>query len=254
MEKFLYRGMLFVLFCTAGISVQAGTKTLDKAVDSRVQAQEELVKSQQKINTLTDETRDMVQEYRAAIRKSDSLQTYNTQLAKLVKEQNTSLGAIQRQLDNAEETQRSIVPLMLKMIETLEKFVNLDMPFLLSERQQRVAALKDMMDRPEVSLPDKYRRIMESYQIEMEYGRTIESYKETVEVNGQDYTVDLLRVGRLLMAFQTLDGEISGSWNKTTKRWEILPDSYNRHIRSGLKIAQKQAPPDLIQLPVQVKE
>lgn len=254
MEKFLYQCVIFLLCCTTCMRIQAETGVLDKAVDTQVQAQQEQVKSQQKINTLTDETRDMVQEYRATIRKSDSLQTYNAQLAKLVKEQNTSLGSIQRQLDNAEETQRSIVPLMLKMIETLEKFVDLDMPFLLEERQQRVAALKDMMDRPEVSLPDKYRRIMEAYQIEMEYGRTIESYKETVEVNGKDYTVDVLRIGRLLMAFQTLDGELSGSWNKVTKKWEILPDSYNRHIQSGLKIAQKQAPPDLIQLPVQVKE
>ena len=125
---------------------------------------------------------------------------------------------------------------------------------MLQERQQRVAALAEMMDRPDVSLPDKYRRLMESYQIEMEYGRTIETYKEKIQVNGTDYTVDVLRVGRLLMAFQTLDGELSGSWNKKTKKWEILPGDYSRHIQAGLKIAKKQAPPDLMQLPLQVKE
>ena len=111
-----------------------------------------------------------------------------------------------------------------------------------------------MMDQPDVSLPDKYRRIMEAYQIEMEYGRTIESYKETVQVNGMDYTVDVLRIGRLLMAFQTLDGELSGNWKSKSRKWEILPDSYNRHVQTGLKIAKKQAPPDLVQLPVEIKD
>ena len=254
MEKLIFTSLRIVLLGMVMHSVHAETEVLDKAVDSRVKAQNEMVKSQKKIDALTDETRDIVQEYRATIRKSDSLQTYNNQLAKLVKEQKESLNAIQRQLDNAEETQRSIVPLMLKMIETLEKFVNLDMPFLLDERMQRVGALKDLMDRPEVSLPDKYRRIMEAYQIEMEYGRTIESYKETVMVNGSDYTVDLLRVGRLIMAFQTLDGQLSGVWNKQKKKWEVLDDEYDRHIKKGLQVAQKQAPPDLIELPLQVTE
>lgn len=233
-------------------SVFAQTELLDSAVDTKLKAQEQTLKSQETVDKLADQTRDMMQEYRDAIRKSDSLKTYNGQLSKLIKEQKTSLGTIQRQLDNVEETQRSIVPLMLKMIDALEQFVRLDMPFLIKERQQRVAALKEMMDRPDVTLPDKYRRIMQGYQIEMEYGRTIEAYNDTVKVDGQNYTVDVLRVGRLLMAFQTLDGEVSGVWNKESKTWEKLPSEYNRSIGHGLQVAKKQAPPELIKLPVQV--
>lgn len=252
MQKHSLKLMAVLIPCGLLFSPFIQAETLDKAVESRVKAQADIVKSQKKVDALSSETQDLVQDYRATIRKSDSLQTYNNQLAKLVKEQKESLNAIQRQLDNAEETQRSIVPLMLKMIDTLEKFVALDMPFLLDERQQRVTALKLLMDRPDVSQPDKYRRIMEAYQIEMEYGRTIESYKETVRVNGSDYTVDLLRIGRLIMAFQTLDGELSGMWNKQTKKWDVLGKEYRRQIKQGLQVAKKQAPPDLIELPVQV--
>ena len=232
--------------------VYGQTELLDSAVDTKLQAQEQTLKSQKTVDNLADQTRDMLQEYRDAIRKSDSLKTYNEQLSKLIKQQKTSLGTIQRQLDNVEETQRSIVPLMLKMIDALGQFVRLDMPFLTKERQQRVVALKEMMDRPDVTLPDKYRRIMEAYQIEMEYGRTIETYNDTLKVDGQEYTVDVLRVGRLLIAFQTLDGEVSGVWNKESKTWEKLPAEYNRSINHGLQIAKKQAPPELIKLPVQV--
>ena len=228
----------------------AETTILDSAVKTKLQAQEDVVKSQKKVDSLVDQTRDMVQEYRDAIRKTDSLGTYNGQLTKLIKQQKVSLNSIKRQLDNVEETQRNIVPLMIKMIDTLEKFVQLDLPFLTQERQQRVADLKTTMDRPDVTLPDKYRRIMEAYQIEMEYGRTIEAYTDTIKMDGQEYTVDVLRVGRLLISFQTLDGSLSGTWNKELKAWEKVSSEFDRSIKQGIQIAKKQAPPELVKLPL----
>ena len=225
-------------------------KTLGAAVETKIEAQKEAVKSQNTIDQLTDETRDIVQEYRNAIRKTDSLNSYNQQLAKLVKQQKISLSSIQRQLENAEETKRSIVPFINKMIATLEKFVRLDLPFLLDERRQRIATLKQIVNLPDITLPDKYRRVMEAYQIEIEYGRTIEAYNDTIIVDGKDYTVEILRVGRLLMTFQTSDGDFSGIWNKHSKAWRKLPSEYNRSIKQGLLIAKKQAPPELIKLPI----
>jgi len=230
----------------------ADTKTLESAVETQLQAQQDVIKSQKNVEQLVDQTKDMTQQYREAIRKTDSLQTYNVQLSKLVKQQKGSLNAIKRQLDNVEETQRSLVPLMLKMIETLEKFVMLDLPFLKQEREQRVADLKVVMDRPDVSLPEKYRRIMEAYQVEMEYGRTIEAYTDTVNMDGQEFTVDILRIGRLLISFQTSDGKISGVWNKESKNWEKLSSEYDRSIKQGIQIAKKQAPPELVKLPIDV--
>jgi len=242
---------LILSFALSSFSV-AETAPLKSAVETKLQAQKDVVTSQKKIDSLVEQTKDSAQEYRDAIRKSDSLSTYNKQLAKLIKQQKVDLSTIQRQLDNVEETQRNIVPLMLKMIDTLDKFVRLDLPYLQNERQQRVAALKEIMDRPDVTLPDKYRRIMEAYQIEMEYGRTIETYTDTVKMDSQEYTVDILRVGRLILTFQTLDGIQSGIWDKESKTWKKLPSEYNRSINQGLQIAKKQAPPELIKLPVNV--
>ena len=230
----------------------AETPPLEAAIETKVQALDDVVKSQEKVEQLVEQTNDMVQQYRDAISKTDSLETYNVQLSKLIKQQEVSLSSIKRQLDNVEETQRSIVPFMLKMIDTLEKFVMLDLPFLTQERQQRVADLKTIMDRPDVTLPDKYRRIMEAYQIEMEYGRTIESYTDAVKLDGQEYTVDILRVGRLLISFQTLDGKLSGLWNKESNTWQKLSSKYDRSIKQGIQIAKKQAPPELIKLPIDV--
>lgn len=245
---------LFILPLILGLALlntsSAETTTLDSAVETKLQGQKDVVKSQNKVDSLVNQTKDLVQEYRDAIRKTDSLDTYNGQLTKLIKQQKVSLNAIKRQLDNVEETQRNIVPLMIKMIDTLEKFVELDLPFLIQERQQRVADLKSVMDRPDVSLPDKYRRIMEAYQIEMEYGRTIEAYSDTVKIDNQEYTVDVLRVGRLMISFQTLDGKMSGMWNKQSKSWEKVSSEFDRSIKQGIQIAKKQAPPELIKLPL----
>jgi Protein of unknown function (DUF3450) len=253
MEKPLKSCIKILILSIISINIQAAeTDPLKSAVETRLQGQEDLVKSQKQVDTLVDQTKDAAQQYRDAIRKSDSLETYNNQLAKLIKQQKVDLASIQRQLDNVEETQRNIVPLMLKMIDTLDKFVSLDLPFLKEERQQRIAFMKEIMDRPDVTLPDKYRRIMEAYQIEMEYGRTIETYTDTVKMDNQEYTVDVLRVGRLLIAFQTLDGSQSGLWDKESKSWQKLPSEYNRPINKGLQIAKKQAPPELIKLPVNV--
>ncbi len=245
---------LFILPPILGLALlsttSAETTTLDSAVDTKLQAQKDVVKSQDKVDSLVNQTKDLVQEYRDAIRKTDSLSTYNGQLSKLIKQQKVSLNAIKRQLDNVEETQRNIVPLMIKMIDTLEKFVELDLPFLIQERQQRVADLKSIMDRPDVSLPDKYRRIMEAYQIEMEYGRTIEAYSDTVKIDNQEYTVDVLRIGRLMISFQTLDGKMSGMWNKQSKSWQKVSSEFDRSIKQGIQIAKKQAPPELVKLPL----
>ncbi len=225
---------------------------LDDAIATKLESQEDALTAQNQIDKLADQTEDLLQQYRTTLRKKADLAIYNKQLSNLIKQQKHDLDALQRQLDNVEDTQRGIVPLMLKMIDTLAMFVQLDQPFLQQERARRVASLKTIMDQPDVSLPDKYRRIMESYQIEMDYGRTIEAYKETITLAKQDYTVNILRIGRLVLLFQTLDGNLSGRWNTATMAWEVLPSEYHRSIKQGLEIARKQSPPDFMILPIQV--
>ena len=178
----------------------------------------------------------------------------NDQLEKLTVKQLETVDSLTDQISSIAETQQNIVPLLLRMIEVLEEFVSLDAPFLKEERIARVELIKIMMDRPNVSLPDKYRRIMEAYQIEMEYGRTIETMTDTIQTNDTTSTVNILRIGRISIFYQTLDGKESGYWDKQDKLWKTLSDDYNRSIAKGILIAKKQAPPDLIKLPIPAPE
>ena len=139
-----------------------------------------------------------------------------------------------------------IVPLMFGMIESLDEFIGLDMPFNLEERRNRVDTLRALMEDPDVTVSERYRKIMEAFQIETSFGRDVEATKGDLE--GRE--VEFLRIGRVLLAYQTADRSETGFWNKTSGQWEALPDEYRNFITEGLRIARKQAPPNLLMLPV----
>ncbi len=227
---------------------------LKSAVDNTLESQKNNIQTQQTIDSLANNTRDMQQEYKTLLHSTDSLTRYNNQLEVLIENQQNSLISIERQMGYIESTQRDIVPLMLRMIEVLEVFISLDFPFLTKERQERLLLIKEMMDRPDVTLPDKFRRVMEAYQIEMEYGRTIEAYEDTILINDKSQTVDILRIGRLTLIYSTLDKKAIGQWHAGEKRWAALDKSYHSGVQKGLKIARNQAPPDLFRIPVKAPE
>lgn len=240
---------LMMLWLCLPLSASAADK-LEQAIDTQVNTDIAAKKSQQTIDTLDNQTHDMLSEYREVLRQTRSLKAYNDQLDNLVVSQQKELESIQLQLKNIETTQHDIVPLMLKMIEVLDQFVSLDIPFLPEERQNRIIALKTMMGRADVSLAEKYRRIMEAYQVETEYGRTIEAYQGKLDIEGDARTVDFLRIGRVSLYYLTLDGLETGIWDVASQQWQQLDDSYLQTVVDGLKVARKQLPPDLLVLPV----
>lgn len=247
-KQTIRRGWPLALILT--LPLTAGAGALEDAIDTQVDTDIAAQESQETIDNLDDETTDMLAQYRDILRQTQSLKTYNDQLDQLVSSQQNELESISLQLQNIETTQRDIVPLMSKMIEVLEQFVTLDIPFLQQERNDRIVALKTMMGRADVSLSEKYRRIMEAYQVETEYGRTIEAYQADLDQEGDNRTVDFLRIGRVNLYYLTLDGREAGVWDTESGQWQTLPDNYLQPIADGLKVARKQLPPDLMVLPL----
>ena len=135
-------GGLALLFLLTTIVNAADVDTLNDAIDTQVKSVLSAKKSQQKIDGLSDQTDQMLAEYRNMLRQMDSLRIYNEQLARLVSSQQKEMTSINDQLVNIETTQREIVPLMLKMIDVVAEFVALDIPFLPEERQFRIEALQ----------------------------------------------------------------------------------------------------------------
>ena len=205
-------------------------------------------RSQKRVTSLAQQTADLLAEYRAVVRETESLRVYNDSLEAIVRDQRNEVVSINEQLEGLEETNRGVVPLMLEMIEMLGQVVESDMPFRLEERRARVERLRDMMDQADVTTSEKYRRVMEAYQGELEYGRTTEAYSEPLPTTGQ--TVEFLRVGRTLLVYQTSDQETTGWYNPTTRTYEELPEKYRLEVKEGLAIARNEKAPNLVMLPV----
>jgi FtsZ-binding cell division protein ZapB len=229
---------------------QTETRALDEARAIRSRGNVEGVASQERIDELSDETETLFSRYSNTLRQIDALRVYNRQMQELISSQEAELASLAGQLDRVELVGRSVTPLMLRMIDALESLVDLDLPFLLDERMERVGELRRMMTRADVTRAEKFRRIMEAYQIENEFGRTIEAYRSTLQIGEREVTVDFLRFGRIALVYQTLDGAEAGVWDRETRSWEPLDGSYRTAIRDGLRIARKQSAPDLIRLPL----
>jgi hypothetical protein len=237
-------GALVVLLSAGAVQAQ----NLSATVQAETQINENATDSQDRVTNIALQTSDLLAEYRAVVRETESLSIYNDQLEKVVNDQRAEAVSINRQLEGLEATNRGVVPLMLEKIETLGMIIESDIPFLIEDRRARVQRLSDMMDQADVTTSEKYRRIMEAYQGELEYGRTSEAYSEALPSTGQ--TVDFLRVGRTLLIYQTPDQETTGWFNPTTRQFEELPKRYRLEVKEGLAVARNEKAPSLVMLPV----
>jgi Protein of unknown function (DUF3450) len=224
--------------------------SLEEAIAAGEEGNRAAAQAQALIESLSDDIDRLAGEYRRTLQESQALEVYDKQLEDLLQSQEAEVGSLHKQIDDVSVVQRQIMPLMLRMIDTLDRFVELDVPFQLVERRERVAKLRQLMDRADVTLAEKYRRLMEAYQIENEFGRTIEAYRGTLDADGSPRTVDFLRVGRIALLYQTLDARETGAWDREGKKWIELDDEYRSSVRQGLRIARKQVAPDLLYIPV----
>jgi len=236
-------------FLTAGM-FNAHAADLDQAINKGVDRVGNAQQAQVKIDDIDSQTRSAEREYRGVIKEVEGLKVYIEQLNKQLAAQEKELGQIEASIRQVTLIERQITPLMLRMIDAIDQFVRADVPFLQEKRMDRVETLKDMMGRSDVTVAEKYRKVMEAYQTEIDYGRTIESYRGEVEIDGEQREVDFLRTGRISLVYQTLDGERLGVWNPESKQFEELDSSYKSKIMMGIRIAREQAAPDLIKVPV----
>ena len=247
------RGRLFfsivgVAFFTSFPSSAQGV--LDDIWEASEVLNDEARKSQVKVEGIVDETQTLLSEYKQKLKEIEGLKVYNRQLERQIARQEEIIAQIRQSIDEVTGLQTQIVPLMLRMIEGIDQFVAQDKPFLLDERNTRVDNLRDLMDRPEVSVSEKFSQVFRAYQIENEYGRTMDTYTQEIEIDGQPRTVDVLRVGRIALVYQSSDGEATGWWNPDSRQWEELGDEYTTPVRNGLKMARKQLTTGLFKVPV----
>lgn len=244
---YFLKSALLTAVALASVSLtQAATVTDSlKVVEKTNQAS---IASQKKVDKLALETQRMLEEYQRIVRNTEYQDAYNAQLQQLKANQEVELASLREQLNDINVTQMRILPLILSMADALEKFVILDLPFQQEQRISAIVQLKQNLQSPSLSVPDKYRMVLEAFQLESDYGRTLAAYRDNLTLDGETRSVDFLRVGRVALYYQSLDGGQSGYWDGAA--WQPLPQEMNGNIKQAMRVANNQLAPQLLNLPM----
>ncbi|MGA8203646.1 MAG: DUF3450 domain-containing protein [Woeseiaceae bacterium] len=231
---------------SGGVLAQQSVDQVLKAEDHRLQLAQE---SQERINKVVDATRSLEDDYRAINKEIDGLKVYNRLMKAQVDGQDATLQDISLSMDQVDVINRQIFPLMERMIDGLEQSIKLDVPFLMDERTKRIDDLKAIMERSDVSVAEKFRKVLEAYQIENDYGSSGEYYTQSLTLDGATRSYNMLRIGRVALFFQSDDYKITGRWDNDKRQW-VIDNSARNEVRKGLRMAKQLIAPELIVVPV----
>jgi hypothetical protein len=248
---------IFCTFLTLFISFNLSANSIDEVFQVGKDKASAAQKSQIKIDGIADKTDGLLQNYKQVNKEVEGLRVYNAQLEARIQNQIKRIAEIEEAMTQVTVIQRQITPLMIKMLNGLENFVSLDVPFLADERQNRLDMLRSNLDKSNQTVAENFRQVLEAYKIENEYGRKIEAYDASIDFNGdgQERKVDIFRVGRIALLYKTEDGKEVGRWNNETRSWEELKSgSWSTNINTGIRIARNQAVKDILQLPISAPE
>ncbi len=226
-------------------------------VDTVLQAGEQKVEqaqsSQKRVDAIADKTYNILQDFKTVNKQIEGLKVYNAQLDRQIANQEKSLTELQESIENATVMERQIMPLTIKMLDALEQFVKLDVPFSHEERLDAISHVRANLDSSRFSAAEKFRQVLELYDIESQYSRTIDQFDGMVDLDGEQRQVTFLRVGRVALMYQTPDQARTGVWDAKAGSWEAA-NSYRSAVAKGIRIAKKQAAIDILTLPVPAPE
>ncbi|MGM0480718.1 MAG: DUF3450 domain-containing protein [Pseudomonadota bacterium] len=249
MRLFATSPFLALVACLA-LPTQAQDNSLEPVVEDAAEINQSARQSQLTIDSISESMQERLQQYKQITKEIDGLQVYTEQLQQQVANQQQEQAQLNDSIDQVSSVERQITPLMQRMIDALDTFIELDVPFLQQEREQRLAKLRELMLQANVDVSEKFRRVMEAYQIETAYGRNIEAYTAEHEVDGQQQDVTFLRIGRTALIYKTRDGQQLGIWNQEQRQWQPLDSRHQIAIEQAISIARKQKAPDLLMLPL----
>lgn len=258
MKKQRMKALALATAFTAGVAL-AGTSYADQKLDAVLsvgQAKvEQARKSQVRINRLQDETASLISKYKQVNKTIEGLRVYNSQLEKQLESQREIMTRLEDSVGQITVIQRQIQPLIIEMLDAIEQFIELDAPYRKETRLARVEKLRDIMTDADITVAEKFRQVLEIYSIESEYAKKIDTYTDTINLNGEELNVDILAVGRVALMFQTPDGSLTGAWDREAQQWtELDSGDYRNSVRNGIRMAQKKAQNDIMLLPISAPE
>lgn len=210
--------------------------------------------SQKRIDDLSEKTDGIIGKFHQQRKNVEVLKKFNDRMRRTLQAQEVAVKQLERSIEDASLIERQIVPLMLSMIDGLEKFIAADIPFKLAERNARVGRIKGYLTNANISAAERFRQVLDAYSIENAYGQSIDTFIEELDLDGVKKTVNILQIGRAGLYYQTTDGIDSGYWDKSNKQWVALDASSNAGITKAIRITQGKEVNDLMTLPIAAPE
>ncbi len=210
--------------------------------------------SQTRINQLSDQADEAFANYKRQADLVDALQVYNAGLRRTIAAQLVTIANYYQSISEIAVLQRQIPPLMERMMTALEQFVALDLPFQQDVRNARLTLIRNAFDNSSVNIAEKFRVVLQEYQTQNTYGRIMNSYSNILPIGGVDRDVDILRVGRIALLYQTSDQTSTGVWDTQSNQWVALPDEYRRPVATGIRMAQQLSSTEILELPIAAPE
>ena len=243
-QKYIF----LLIFICVNINAQ---EIVNETIDTQVSASSLSQDAQKKIDNLDIKSKEIYYEFKDTVAEYKSLKTYDDQLQEIINAQKSEIKSILKQIDSLDSTNKDILPFLKRMIDVLREFVLLDMPFLKDERIATVDNLDEIILQANVTTAEKFRKVFEAYQSEYNFGNTIETYSGTMELNNNDTAVIFFRLGRIGLYYSSLDYKKTGYWDNSKQEWVHTKGKLSNELKAAIDIANRQAPPNFINLPIQ---
>ncbi len=239
-----------LLVCILAGAAIARAEPVGEILSTGAQSADAGKAAQAEVDRLASETRALLDEYTAITRQIEGLGIHNARLERQYADQQRRLADIDAAATGALALQREIAPLLVRMVDSLEQFIALDLPFRLPERNARVAVLRRALESADTPLDIAFRDVMLAYRAELEYARNVGAYPDTITVAGEPRGVQVLHMGRSLLLARTPDGSGNFRWDPSVHAWTPLDAGYDDAIARGVAMALGEQPPGLLRLPL----
>jgi hypothetical protein len=240
--------MALLFLCAASIGFAEQPEKIIKTIDGSITTRQQTLKKSADWQAQKERMKSRYFQLKEGLDLT-ALETGHMQ--EIVAKQDAYISRAKNRITEMEKIRQQLMPYLTEVVNQMESAIQSDLPFLLAERKNRVAGLREIIADPEVPQPEKMRRVFEGLRVEMDYGRSVETTKEEIEFKGQKILANVIRFGRTALMMQTLDESQVGTYNG--KEWEELPSRYAGEIMKAMEITQRRRPVDFVNIPIRGK-
>jgi hypothetical protein len=148
-------------------------------------------------------------------------------------------------------TATDLLPLARRMLAALEAHLARDLPFLAGLRRQRLDEARAALADPRRGQAEKFRRVLEAWRREAEYGYTLGVEEAATDCAGAPGASTLVRVGRVGYYCLEPEGARAARWDAAAGGWQPLEDPDEvAEVARAAAMAREQAPAGLLVLPI----